>query len=308
MHLSTLITFLQKILLTTAFLVYLYWTWNLGKLWGFRKEKVLDLALIAPAAGLITYYLFDRLGFRSESFFLLGWLVFVVYFSEKLIWSRLKIGDIFSLSLTAASIFYPYYPSPLFNLLSAGAVYFLYRVYKIKPKSGFVFFTFLVMFSLYLFAFSFWRYHNLLTINSALSTGCLFFSIIFLKKKEYHESMDLLKYSLPTDVLDLLRKRLLDKKKVLDENVSTMIPWETKNDPVEKSADEQDQASNQREREINESVFGSVNQSQKDVDIALKKIEQGSYGLCEKCGKPIGKDRLEIYPETRFCVLHAPEE
>jgi len=39
----------------------------------------------------------------------------------------------------------------------------------------------------------------------------------------------------------------------------------------------------------------------KDIDEALKKIENDKYGICEKCGEKIGEDRLEISPETRFC-------
>lgn len=40
----------------------------------------------------------------------------------------------------------------------------------------------------------------------------------------------------------------------------------------------------------------------KDINSALEKIEKGKYGICEKCGKPIPKERLEAYPEARFCL------
>lgn len=39
-----------------------------------------------------------------------------------------------------------------------------------------------------------------------------------------------------------------------------------------------------------------------DIDDALAKIEQGTYGLCENCGKPIIKDRLRFIPWARLCV------
>ena len=38
-----------------------------------------------------------------------------------------------------------------------------------------------------------------------------------------------------------------------------------------------------------------------DIDLALKKIKKGVYGKCEKCGKDIPTERLEIYPEARRC-------
>ena len=38
-----------------------------------------------------------------------------------------------------------------------------------------------------------------------------------------------------------------------------------------------------------------------EIDIALGKIQSGGYGICEKCGKNIEKEILDIDPESRFC-------
>jgi RNA polymerase-binding transcription factor DksA len=38
------------------------------------------------------------------------------------------------------------------------------------------------------------------------------------------------------------------------------------------------------------------------IDAALAKIAQGTYGKCEKCGKQIPLERLNIFPEAPFCV------
>jgi RNA polymerase-binding transcription factor DksA len=38
-----------------------------------------------------------------------------------------------------------------------------------------------------------------------------------------------------------------------------------------------------------------------EIDIALQKIQSGTYGICEKCGKPIEQEILSIDPESRFC-------
>lgn len=35
---------------------------------------------------------------------------------------------------------------------------------------------------------------------------------------------------------------------------------------------------------------------------ALNRIEQGSYGICEQCGKPIHPDRLAVLPDTKVCI------
>jgi DnaK suppressor protein len=38
------------------------------------------------------------------------------------------------------------------------------------------------------------------------------------------------------------------------------------------------------------------------VDLALRKISKGDYGLCEECGDPIPPKRLEVVPYARLCV------
>ena len=38
------------------------------------------------------------------------------------------------------------------------------------------------------------------------------------------------------------------------------------------------------------------------LDLALKKIEDGTFGVCEVCEEPIGKKRLEARPETGLCI------
>lgn len=39
-----------------------------------------------------------------------------------------------------------------------------------------------------------------------------------------------------------------------------------------------------------------------DIDQALAKVEDGTYGLCKQCGKEIGAARMEFRPTSRYCV------
>jgi phage/conjugal plasmid C-4 type zinc finger TraR family protein len=39
-----------------------------------------------------------------------------------------------------------------------------------------------------------------------------------------------------------------------------------------------------------------------EIDAALARVEAGTYGLCEACGKPIPEARLEALPEATLCV------
>ncbi|UCC85797.1 MAG: TraR/DksA family transcriptional regulator, partial [Anaerolineales bacterium] len=38
------------------------------------------------------------------------------------------------------------------------------------------------------------------------------------------------------------------------------------------------------------------------LDYALKQLQEGPYGICEGCGKPINPARLEAVPEATLCV------
>ena len=39
-----------------------------------------------------------------------------------------------------------------------------------------------------------------------------------------------------------------------------------------------------------------------DVERALERLQNGDYGNCEACGRPIGAARLAARPEARFCI------
>jgi hypothetical protein len=39
-----------------------------------------------------------------------------------------------------------------------------------------------------------------------------------------------------------------------------------------------------------------------EIDAALQRIEQGSYGNCMACGGPMGLQRMRAIPEARYCV------
>jgi DnaK suppressor protein len=45
----------------------------------------------------------------------------------------------------------------------------------------------------------------------------------------------------------------------------------------------------------------SLKERLNEINIALEKIKNGTYGVCEKCGKPIEQEILAIDPESRFC-------
>ena len=42
-----------------------------------------------------------------------------------------------------------------------------------------------------------------------------------------------------------------------------------------------------------------------EVDDALRRVDAGSYGACERCGRPIGDERLAARPFARWCMACA---
>ena len=56
------------------------------------------------------------------------------------------------------------------------------------------------------------------------------------------------------------------------------------------------------DRELDEGLEEGVQQTLSDIELALSKIEDGTYGTCEVCGKPIGAERLAAIPWARLCI------
>ena len=49
-------------------------------------------------------------------------------------------------------------------------------------------------------------------------------------------------------------------------------------------------------------LASNAHQTLREVQMALKKIDKGVYGICEYSGEPIGEERLEAIPWARFTV------
>jgi RNA polymerase-binding transcription factor DksA len=58
------------------------------------------------------------------------------------------------------------------------------------------------------------------------------------------------------------------------------------------------------ERERDLTALMMVEAELEDIQRALRKIEQSTYGVCEECGKPIADERLEAKPWARYCIVH----
>jgi RNA polymerase-binding transcription factor DksA len=52
-------------------------------------------------------------------------------------------------------------------------------------------------------------------------------------------------------------------------------------------------------------LLAHAEQQLADLDAAVVRLEGGTYGRCEQCGKPIGAERLEALPTAATCVTCA---
>ena len=109
-------------------------------------------------------------------------------------------------------------------------------------------------------------------------------------------------------------KNKLEEEKALLEselsNISTPNPknpsdWDAKTDgETTERADLNTTADIHEEVEERHSVSDALELRLRNTNDALKKIEEGTYGKCEKGGGQIEKDRLEANPGAKTCKKH----
>lgn len=103
-----------------------------------------------------------------------------------------------------------------------------------------------------------------------------------------------------------LKKLLLEEKQRLLNSAATS----RKRDfaiPTEDLADEADQTSTEMDQGIVFSLREKEQRTLADIDEALQKMDEGTYGLCEDCEEPIGEKRLVLNPTARLCLTHQEE-
>ena len=109
---------------------------------------------------------------------------------------------------------------------------------------------------------------------------------------------------------DAARRRLLEEKERLETVKATFddehLEDESESEAISELASydqhQADVGTETFEREKDLSILERVESELSDVEHALNRLDDGTYGLCAACGKPIGDTRLEAMPATRFCV------
>ena len=111
--------------------------------------------------------------------------------------------------------------------------------------------------------------------------------------------------------LDGLRQRLLEEKAELQEQLTTIeeTSFATSQSDIsgEVSFDEEnaDAGTFTFERERDLSIENNVRDLLGKIDRALARMDEGTYGICSRCGKPIEKARLRALPYVDLCLKDA---
>jgi DnaK suppressor protein len=101
-----------------------------------------------------------------------------------------------------------------------------------------------------------------------------------------------------------LRKLLLEKReqisKETQEEISKYIKGENRQ-LVESALDDGDWSVIDLSEDINLRKLATHRDTLLKIDEALRKIKEGTYGICEECGEQINTDRLRILPFAVYC-------
>ncbi len=83
-------------------------------------------------------------------------------------------------------------------------------------------------------------------------------------------------------------------KKISEGDYETTLP--------DFGTDEEETASEVEEYVDNLAVETNLESQLQEVIAALERITAGTYGICERTGNPIARERLEVYPSARFSI------
>jgi RNA polymerase-binding protein DksA len=94
------------------------------------------------------------------------------------------------------------------------------------------------------------------------------------------------------------KQRLLEERAVIEDELESLR--ESMLEEVDVEPDEGDAGIFEREKTA--SLIAVLERKLSNIDAALRAIEKGQYGICERCGNPIETERLEVKPDATLCL------
>jgi DnaK suppressor protein len=108
---------------------------------------------------------------------------------------------------------------------------------------------------------------------------------------------------MPSDAaLVAIRNDLEREQRALHEQLSELGFAEQDDTGLEYDSNFADTSQVTAERSEAAALASNLREHLADVELALRKIDEGTYGACEKCGQEIAESRLEAIPAGRLCL------
>lgn len=110
--------------------------------------------------------------------------------------------------------------------------------------------------------------------------------------------------SFPSDVLNELRKHLEEEKKKTNERITELSKQDPFSDPdrANDNAASDSEASEESSHDRFAAMVEELNVRIAEIDAALGRIANGTYGYCTNCKQMIDTDRLAILPTATLCL------
>lgn len=109
---------------------------------------------------------------------------------------------------------------------------------------------------------------------------------------------------LTTQFIEEQKQKLLSEQSKIEKEIIQLEEDDPFSDPdhvIDNAAVDTD-VREQSRHQVLEAEIKILKQRLEDIKLALKKIEEGTYGYCEKTNKIIPEARLKLIPEARYCV------
>ena len=107
--------------------------------------------------------------------------------------------------------------------------------------------------------------------------------------------------------IDHFRDRLLEERKRAQDALEYLQKddqglLDDEHEEIQSDNHIADDATSTYDRELDATLEDNEERMLDAIDAALKRIEDGTYGICANCGEPIGQERLEALPWTTQCI------
>ncbi|MBD3309174.1 RNA polymerase-binding protein DksA [candidate division KSB3 bacterium] len=104
-----------------------------------------------------------------------------------------------------------------------------------------------------------------------------------------------------SEMYDMFRSLLTERKNTLLAQANQTVNHEVSQDQ-EHLSDYADIATLESDRTFHLRIRDRERKLIKKIDQAIDRIDEGTFGLCERCGQEISLERLQARPVTTFCI------